>query len=367
MTSAEHIASAHEQAPEVFPDGGGPNSQQQTAEGMTGTSLHTDEGNGQSSQQQTNEAVQSGGENPQHQTSESTQSAIGQSSQSVVRSYTISSEDDDEDAAMMETAPSSTSNIQSNADLAFQIREKFRFLKPEDQKTVCRRECHNARKREDDVLQQLQKCIDRYMYAIEVSTAFDSRTLPHAAPPPLQEEANRKALADGPALPAEMKALYEERVKLLRGAQESLKAELNVPLPGPDMTPVEQAKGLAFSTYASAAEWSSKLVGSPAVDGARTAFTNFRSRFNRSASNVGAGGYGADFPQPAPAANSQPAPAGAASSSGYMRSEGVPHVDISTPSASQSSGGVQAQQAFYSGAGVLGDGDYPEAATVTRS
>eukprot|EP00928_Gymnodinium_smaydae_P093945 TRINITY_DN7832_c0_g1_i1.p1 TRINITY_DN7832_c0_g1~~TRINITY_DN7832_c0_g1_i1.p1 ORF type:complete len:244 (+),score=58.13 TRINITY_DN7832_c0_g1_i1:55-786(+) len=171
-------------------------------------------------------------------------------------------------------------------DLAWQVREKFRFLSPDDQKTVCRRECQVALRREEAAMQQLQQTIEAYVKALEISRAVDSGAIPTAPPPPgVSAEPPPGAVLD-PALATK----YSERVRILRGGAASVDA---VPVAAlPKLTAVEEAKGLVFTSYASTAEAASRLVGAPALDGARTAFSSLASRFRRGGYGGGGGGGG---------------------------------------------------------------------------
>jgi len=176
-----------------------------------------------------------------------------------------------------------TRPAQSGPDLAAQTRERLRFLCPEDQKTVCRRECEIAHKREDDLLKRLQQTIDRYEHALEVCRAVDSGNIPAATPPPFQQQEPQR---EGPTLSPELASKYEERIRLLRGTIAALTAEPTVNLP--KLTAAEQVKGFAFASYAQTAEVASRLASNPAIGGAKNAISSWASRFRGGGE---AGGY----------------------------------------------------------------------------
>lgn len=142
-------------------------------------------------------------------------------------------------------------------ELASSVREKFKYLNPDDQKTVCRRECQVAEKRENVLMQQLRCTIDSYVDALEVSR--------------LQVDS-----AEGPVLPPEIVTKYEERLRLLRGTIAALEAEPTVNLP--KLTPLENAKGFVFSSYAGLRGRGDSAGASAPVQaaaaGARRAFGN---------------------------------------------------------------------------------------------
>merc|ERR1712037_281136 len=138
-----------------------------------------------------------------------------------------------------------------------------------DQKTVCRRETQLAQKREEALLQQFQQTIDRYNHVLEVSRALTESARGEEG----SFAGNRDTEVISPGLSPELVVRYEERIQLLRGAVEQLLAEPSVSLPR--LTPLEQAKGFVFSSYAQTARSANKLKAAPALGGARTALASF--------------------------------------------------------------------------------------------
>mmetsp|Transcript_113090 Transcript_113090/g.365281 ORF Transcript_113090/g.365281 Transcript_113090/m.365281 type:complete len:340 (+) Transcript_113090:2-1021(+) len=181
-----------------------------------------------------------------------------------------------------------------SSELAAEVRSRFRFLKSEDQKTVCRRECQMAQQREQALLRQMQQTIDRYNRALEVGRAIACGPAAEAS-----QEDDEGALG----LTPEIVARYEGRIQLLRGTMEALISEPTVTLP--QLSALERAKGFVFTSYAKSASTVNRLtentteawrvgtqehgasasvaqVGSPAVplmDGARAAWGSLASRF----------------------------------------------------------------------------------------
>merc|ERR1711920_712020 len=84
---------------------------------------------------------------------------------------------------------------------------------------------------------------------------------------------------------------------VLREAMQTLKSEPLVSLPR--LTPLEQAKGLAFASYAKTAQAATKLKGNPSVNpvlgGVQGAFASFTSRFRAATSGAGAIGGGGNL------------------------------------------------------------------------
>lgn len=165
---------------------------------------------------------------------------------------------------------------ESAASLAEAARERFRWLCAKDQKTVCRRECQLAQKREREMLLQLQKTIERYQHVLLICTTVASSRAANAG----------EGTSPSPHLPEgitpELLAKYEERIRYLQGVADSVMAEPPVSLPR--LTVLEQAKGFAFVSYAKTAQVANKLkettagATAPALDGARSAFASLASR-----------------------------------------------------------------------------------------
>eukprot|EP00931_Biecheleriopsis_adriatica_P070880 TRINITY_DN4470_c0_g1_i4.p1 TRINITY_DN4470_c0_g1~~TRINITY_DN4470_c0_g1_i4.p1 ORF type:complete len:771 (-),score=188.69 TRINITY_DN4470_c0_g1_i4:114-2426(-) len=162
------------------------------------------------------------------------------------------------------------------AALAADVRERLKFLCPDDQKTVCRRQCQLAQKEQEALQRQLQATIKRYTKAIETAKAVANCT--------------EGRLLEELGLGAEVISKYEERIAYLQSIGMALDAEPTVSLPR--LTPLEQAKGFAFASYASTAVVANKLKektegAAPVLQNARSAFASFASRLSFSG-----GGYG---------------------------------------------------------------------------
>eukprot|EP00933_Yihiella_yeosuensis_P033296 TRINITY_DN27031_c1_g1_i1.p1 TRINITY_DN27031_c1_g1~~TRINITY_DN27031_c1_g1_i1.p1 ORF type:complete len:258 (+),score=68.66 TRINITY_DN27031_c1_g1_i1:42-776(+) len=157
-----------------------------------------------------------------------------------------------------------------------EVRERFRWIKPHEQKTVCKLECERALSKQDALLKQLQLTVERYKTALEVANAVENS----ATRDPDQEE----ALEDVGISP-ELASKYEDRIDFLNSIAAALTAEPPVSLPR--LTPLEQAKGVAFQSWSWGASSANKLKDSPAVANAGAAFANFASRFKRGGSNAG--------------------------------------------------------------------------------
>lgn len=161
--------------------------------------------------------------------------------------------------------------VPPGGDVAQDVRRRFKFLSVQDQKTTVRRECHNASKREEALLAQMQRHIAAYGEALELNKVCEK--LPDGA---------------GPVLAPEEVAKYEERVKFLRGTIALLEEEPTVSLP--KLTALEHSKGIAFSGYAWTASRVKDMgdetgVSEPVVAAANNvlgAVTSFTRRFSGS-------------------------------------------------------------------------------------
>ncbi|CAL1164953.1 unnamed protein product [Cladocopium goreaui] len=165
-----------------------------------------------------------------------------------------------------------------------QIRERLQFLSIEDQKTVCRRECQIAQQQHDALQRQLQQTIDRYRRVVQLHGAMTS----HAG-------AGESAVRSECVMDEEVLQKYRERIELLEKMLSTLCSEATVSLPR--LTPMERAKGFAFSSYANTAVAANKLKDgtAPVLENARGALVSFASRLRRG-SGEGAGGYAGDTP-----------------------------------------------------------------------
>jgi len=121
----------------------------------------------------------------------------------------------------------------SGGALADEVRRRFQWLSPDDQKTVVRLSCDRAQEREEALMRQLQQTIDAYSRALETGRATAGL-------------GSQDGL--GPELPREVAARYEERVSFLHGTIAALEAEPSTALPR--LTAIERAKALTFKTYA---------------------------------------------------------------------------------------------------------------------
>ncbi|CAJ1382609.1 unnamed protein product [Effrenium voratum] len=145
-----------------------------------------------------------------------------------------------------------------------QIHARLKFLSADDQKTVCRRECQLAQQKQEALARQLQATIARYHRVITT---------------------HRAVAAIGPAeADEEVLQKYQERQAQLQGLFGRLEPTLSLPR----LTPLERAKGFAFSSYATTAAAANKLKDqlgqdgpAPVLESARSAFTSFASRLSR--------------------------------------------------------------------------------------
>eukprot|EP00418_Pyrodinium_bahamense_P066619 CAMPEP_0179086076 /NCGR_PEP_ID=MMETSP0796-20121207/39021_1 /TAXON_ID=73915 /ORGANISM="Pyrodinium bahamense, Strain pbaha01" /LENGTH=345 /DNA_ID=CAMNT_0020783531 /DNA_START=22 /DNA_END=1059 /DNA_ORIENTATION=+ len=165
------------------------------------------------------------------------------------------------------TAPSSTQAGTASGvpeGLAAEVRERLRFLNAEDQKTVCRRECQLAQKREEALCRLAQQTIEQYSLALEVGRAVTELNAAaagaggdggEAAAAAAGSSAGDRAAAS--ALPPELIERYEARMRLLHSVVAVLAAEPAVSLP--QLSALEQAKGFAFTSYAQTARVVSRL------------------------------------------------------------------------------------------------------------
>lgn len=158
---------------------------------------------------------------------------------------------------------SASSAASKSEELASSVRASLSFLSVDDQKTVCRRQCHLARTEEEAAMRQLKRTIDQYMNALEVSRAVSQ------ADPGSAENAD--------ILSKELRSKYEERVQFLRDLGTTLSTTHTLSLP--QLTVLEQAKGLAFSSYAQVA---SQLKPR---DGASNPFNSLTALFRNQASS----------------------------------------------------------------------------------
>jgi hypothetical protein len=124
-----------------------------------------------------------------------------------------------------------SSVVPPGGDLAQDIRRRFEFLCAKDQKTTVKRECQVATKREEFLLLQIQRTIDTYSEALQMSKVAER----------LDDDL-------GPTLSPEESLKYEERIKFLRGTIAVLEAEPSVSLP--PLGALEATKGLVFASYA---------------------------------------------------------------------------------------------------------------------
>uniref|UniRef100_A0A7S1MIT3 Uncharacterized protein n=1 Tax=Alexandrium catenella TaxID=2925 RepID=A0A7S1MIT3_ALECA len=194
------------------------------------------------------------------------------------------------------TAPSERSGAAAAPQEGFaaEVRERFRFLNAEDQKTVCRLECQLATKREEALYKLADQTIEQYRRALEVNGAV-------VASGQVGEE------GEAMGLPPELVKRIEARMKLLRDTVMAVAAEPTVSLP--QLTPLEQAQGFAFTSYAKTARVMSKaaeafkgetqdsggLTGQQLLGGARAAFGSLASRFRGRAGSGGAESPGGSF------------------------------------------------------------------------
>lgn len=123
----------------------------------------------------------------------------------------------------------------SPADLMTSVRGRLELLSPEDRKTVTRRECEVSRRAEDNALLQLLKTAEAYETILEADRAV-------GAP----------ADGEGPILDDALRAQYEERVRLIRGALLALREMPSVSLP--KLTAMERARGLACTAMVHTAQ-----------------------------------------------------------------------------------------------------------------
>mmetsp|Transcript_738 Transcript_738/g.1546 ORF Transcript_738/g.1546 Transcript_738/m.1546 type:complete len:371 (+) Transcript_738:91-1203(+) len=144
-----------------------------------------------------------------------------------VEHYHLGAEDEDDGV------PAGQSPSQSFEDWATEARNRMAWLCSDDQKTVCRRECEMARKREEALIQQLNAVADYYLYVLDLSRSL---------------AAEGGDSADAGLLPEDLAVKYEERVQLLRGTVAALATEPIVSLP--KLTAVERMKGFTFAAYA---------------------------------------------------------------------------------------------------------------------
>eukprot|EP00434_Breviolum_minutum_P042026 symbB.v1.2.037389.t1/scaffold5508.1/size26358/1 len=97
-----------------------------------------------------------------------------------------------------------------------------------------------------------------------------------------------------PVLDEEVIQKYHERIALLETMLSTLCSEASGPSL-PRLTPMERAKGFAFSSYASTAVAANKLKDgtAPVLENARNAFASFTSRLSvsRRSSGSGTAGY----------------------------------------------------------------------------
>lgn len=139
------------------------------------------------------------------------------------------------------TATRSTNAAPSSSGTGIQdgVRERFKFLCAEDQKTVCRRECELALSREEALVRQIRQTIDSYSKALEVGHAINAS---------LCTEGDG---ADSPGLSPELAAKYADRIDILTRTLTTLTAEPVVTLP--QLSVLDKAKGFAFASYANTA------------------------------------------------------------------------------------------------------------------
>lgn len=192
------------------------------------------------------------------------------------------------------SAPSAADVAVSPADLdlAAEVRNRFLYLTPEDQQTVCRRECQRAQKAEEALLKQLQQTIDKYSDALDTARAVrkaiaagactDAEEL--AAAGSMQGEAAREAALAAFGLSPELEQKYEARVSLLQEALVAIRSEPMVSLP--KLSAMETVKGFALGSYARGAHVANQIQDREdynyAVGFAKGAMASLSSRFRRS-------------------------------------------------------------------------------------
>lgn len=172
-----------------------------------------------------------------------------------------------------------------------EVRGRLQFLSSEHQQTVCRQECEAAQKREEALLRQLQTTIDRYSHALEVSNAVVAAVSSGACTDSQVASAAFDGSSSPMGLTPEVAGGYQARIRLLQEVVSTVKAEPLVCLPR--LTPLEQAKGLAFASFAKTAQAATKLKDNPSVTpvlgGVQGAFASFTSRFRAATAGAGAG------------------------------------------------------------------------------
>ncbi|CAK9117450.1 unnamed protein product [Durusdinium trenchii] len=148
----------------------------------------------------------------------------------------------------------------SGEDSLQQVRERLRFLSVEDQKTVCRRECQLAQQQQEALQRQMQQTIERYRRVVQLHEAVDQTS--------------------GDRVDPEVQQKCQERIELLEAMWSKLCSE---PPVSSQMSPMERAKGFAFSSYATTANAANKLKEGtgPVLENARSAFASLTSRFSR--------------------------------------------------------------------------------------
>mmetsp|Transcript_48060 Transcript_48060/g.112303 ORF Transcript_48060/g.112303 Transcript_48060/m.112303 type:complete len:361 (-) Transcript_48060:130-1212(-) len=144
-----------------------------------------------------------------------------------VEHYQIGVEEDQDPTQISRMAPPMDED-------ALEARRRMAWLGSDDQKTVCRRECELARRREEALMQQLNAVADYYLHVLELSDSLLSEGS--------EQEGGEKLLDP------EVAARYQERVQLLRGTAAALATEPVVSLP--KLTTVERMKGFTCAAYA---------------------------------------------------------------------------------------------------------------------
>ncbi|CAK9117447.1 unnamed protein product [Durusdinium trenchii] len=164
-----------------------------------------------------------------------------------------------EDQEAFNQSPSMASG-DSGEDSLQQVRERLRFLSVEDQKTVCRRECQLAQQQQEALQRQMQQTIERYRRVVQLHEAVDQTS--------------------GDRVDPEVQQKCQERIELLEAMWSKLCSE---PPVSSQMSPMERAKGFAFSSYATTANAANKLKEGtgPVLENARSAFASLTSRFSR--------------------------------------------------------------------------------------
>eukprot|EP00913_Durusdinium_trenchii_P028527 g26755.t1 len=140
----------------------------------------------------------------------------------------------------------------SGEDSLQQVRERLRFLSVEDQKTVCRRECQLAQQQQEALQRQMQQTIERYRRVVQLHEAVDQTSGDRVDP----EARSLTGPPGGERDRCQVQQKCQERIELLEAMWSKLCSE---PPVSSQMSPMERAKGFAFSSYATTANAANKL------------------------------------------------------------------------------------------------------------